>query len=341
MPYLPQSTRKNYSLTNEQKQDARDAIRALEGHHMTLLECVKSFLALGGKSTRPTDSIPIEDATDAFLRKCLIRKLRPTSISFYRQFLSNFCDQFPNAHLDEVTRESLMSWLSPMSPASASARVRSIRALYNHGRHQLPPWCSTNPAENLPLSVPMRDRKIEFLTVAQAERIMLQSPREYTAALALMLFAGIRPEEIRGTDKPALTWQNIDLRERSITIPANVSKTRTARVIQNGCPRNLWKWINASPHKTGDVSPIHYATLRTIAQRAACLHGEQWPHDATRHSFATYYVAAFGDIAAAVEITGHGESLSTFKRHYHGAAKKEDALKYFAISPETPKSKSR
>lgn len=79
----------------------------------------------------------------------------------------------------------------------------------------------------------------EIYTPAQAAKIMHKAEAKQPALvpyLALCFFAGMRPEEAQRLD-----WDAIDFELSEIHIKADVSKTRTARIIT--IPENLLVWL--------------------------------------------------------------------------------------------------
>jgi integrase len=328
--------RKNFRLTEEDRYAFRVASAALGDTGISLEEAVRGFLALGGKGVRGGPPVTVEKGVDDFMRAALRRGLREKTVQFYRQNLDGFVAEFGEKFLDAVRREDLLKWLRGFSVSSGLAHKRAVSALYGFGLSQIPAWATANPALKLPLAPVLKDRKIDFLSPGQAAAIMRQSPVRCRPALALMLFAGVRPEEIRGVGKPALSWECVDFKAREITIPADVAKTRTCRMLQNGLPENLWAWLAACPvgERKGEISPVRVGALRDFARAAACPRGGKWPHDAMRHSFASYHVAAGGNVGSTAEILGHGGNLEMLMRHYKGAARREDAAAYFEIFPE-------
>lgn len=79
----------------------------------------------------------------------------------------------------------------------------------------------------------------EIYTPAQAAKIMHKAEEKQSSLvpyLALCFFAGMRPEEAQRLD-----WDAIDFELSEIHIKADVSKTRTARIVQ--MPENLRSWL--------------------------------------------------------------------------------------------------
>ena len=169
----------------------------------------------------------------------------------------------------------------------------------------------------------------EIYTPAQVATIMHKAESAAPAMVAywaLCFFAGIRPIEAQRLD-----WDAIDFELSEIHIKADVSKTRTARIIT--IPENLLVWLvkyrskgKVYPHSDGILS-----RARTDVYKKAELTPIQ---DGARHSFATYYYALKG-LDATLDQLGH-RTPAMLHKHYKGLAKNREkqAQKYFAIAPK-------
>lgn len=135
-------------------------------------------------------------------------------------------------------------------------------------------------------------------------------------AVALLLFAGIRPEGELGR----LDWS--DVGDDHITIHPEASKTGTDRHIPIK-PR-LARLLKARP-ESGPVTPPNWARRIQAIRKAAGIAGKQ---DITRHTFASHYLAAFGEDAAKSAM-GHTEGSRTLFRHYRRAVIDAAGAKYF------------
>ncbi|MEY4939589.1 MAG: hypothetical protein RIQ93_1324 [Verrucomicrobiota bacterium] len=58
---------------------------------------------------------------------------------------------------------------------------------------------------------------------------------------------------------------------------------------------------------------------------------EEWPHNALRHSFASYRMAIVTNAAQVAEECGH--SVQVMKTHYRDLVTKKDAEAWFAVMP--------
>jgi integrase len=176
------------------------------------------------------------------------------------------------------------------------------------------------------------------VTIAPPERVadfLYNVPAKYQAGFALQFFAGLRPEEMvpKDTDKKRLCWDAIDFQARTIWVSAEVSKTRTPRLIHN-CFANLWGWLEAVPkaERTGPVLALNFRNFkrlrRAIANKANC--PNPWPRDWPRHSFATYSFHLFG-LETTINNTGHMNEPSTFFSHYKGSTVEAQAQAFSEI----------
>ena len=267
---------------------------------------------------------PVESARLAFLGDRERHGVRDATLRGYTQFTDLFARAFPGTRWQSLTPEEFDAWLRGRyaSPVSAATAARHIGAMLN--------WADKPPVRALDnpelaafrFKKPLSDTAVEFLTVEESGALLAAAGSEALPPIALGLFAGIRPEEVARMD-----WSMIDWDERRIRIPAQASKTRAARNIE-GVPDALWRHL--APWRGKSDGPIHPSPRKPIesARRAAKL--TRWPHDALRHTFATYYCALVGNPGIVAHALGHS-NLGMLTRHYNGVAKKSAAEKFFAL----------
>ena len=137
--------------------------------------------------------------------------------------------------------------------------------------------------------------------------------------LALLYFAGIRPDELKrmaGRER-----ELVNLKTRTITIPANVSKTRHERQI--AISDNLAAWLAAFP---GHLIPKNFEALNKKVRK----HFEL-THDEARHSFISYHVALHRSIGDAALQAGNSEAI--VKRHYLNTHTQDEGSAFFRTVP--------
>lgn len=109
---------------------------------------------------------------------------------------------------------------------------------------------------------------------------------------AMLYFSGIRPEELKRM--AARQSSLVNLKTSTISVPADVSKTRHERQVTISA--NLLEWLIAFP---GSMLPTNYDRLAKMVRK----HFEL-SHDEPRRSFISYHVALHRSIGdAALQAT--------------------------------------
>ncbi len=143
--------------------------------------------------------------------------------------------------------------------------------------------------------------------------------RAEVRAVALLLFAGIRPDEPKG-ELGRLQWE--DVGADYITVHPEVSKTKTDRLVPI-TPR-LARLLRGHPAE-GTVVPANWTRRIKVIRKAAGIARFQ---DTARHTFGSHYTVEYG-VEAAKRAMGHTPNSQTIFRHYLRAIKPEAAKKYF------------
>ncbi len=160
---------------------------------------------------------------------------------------------------------------------------------------------------------------------------------------AYLYFAGIRPDELKriaGIRKDVLDKRKgltpeeikrlssregdlVNIKTRTITIPANVSKTRHERQIK--ISDNLARWLAATEGKP--IIPANFDRLAKLVRNHFKLE-----HDEPRHSFISYHVAAYRSVGDAALQAGNSESI--VKRHYLNTHSRDEGEEFWRIVPD-------
>ncbi len=185
---------------------------------------------------------------------------------------------------------------SPSTVKARRARVVAVVAAKGKGERSGPP---------------------EIMTVRECAamvRACRSAPERW--AVALLLFAGVRPDGELGR----LDWS--DVGRDHITIHPETSKTGTDRHIPIK-PR-LARLLRGRPADGPVIPPNWQRRIKTIRKDAG-ISGKQ---DITRHTFASHYLAAFGE-SATPHAMGHTEGSTTLFRHYLRAVLDHAGQRYF------------
>lgn len=279
---------------------------------------------------------------DRFIRSRRAKNLRPLTLRWYWSRLTALPLPLPFADLSPDYVRARLDRLE-LSPPTRRNYARAWVALWTWARRS--DIAAQDVAPALYREPALRDSAgAALLSVADAARAMRNLAPEYRPAAAMLLFTGLRPQELRGIGKPPLTYAAVNQADRIVRVPADIAKTRKWRVLE-GLPGTLWDWLPQSPDPAQPISPVSSARLIDLIQLAAGFIRQgsgrgakrerlrAWPHDGTRHGFATYALALTSDAARVALWLGHEGNTTMLHRHYRGLATKADAERYFAIRP--------
>ena len=223
---------------------------------------------------------------------------------------------------DDVARipRWVPSWFM-LSRCSAIDRTEMERALTedrNLSRSTIDARCRYLSAV---LGFRERHRKSSEITIMKADQVaaMLEAceSKQETMAVALLIFAGIRPD-VESGEITRLDWA--DVGQAEIYLSREVSKVGDRHVPIT--PR-LRRLLKGHP-KAGTVIPANWQRVWPRLRKAAGVSVQ----DITRHTFASHYLAAFGEDAAK-QAMGHTKGSDTIFRHYRRAVTEADGKKFF------------
>ena len=155
---------------------------------------------------------------------------------------------------------------------------------------------------------------------------------DFIPSLALMIFAGIRPE----IETLKLTWEEIDLEEGFVDVCMDTAKKDRRRHIEIESVLREWlEWYIARNGKqTGRVCP--WSSYRSINRnRDLILAAAKVEHhaDVYRHSFASYHLCHIRDLWRLVKEMGHQGDPQVLNNHYIRMVKKKQAALFWQLTP--------
>lgn len=324
-------------LTDEQHSEALQAFDTLAGTY-TLAEAVGFFL----KHHRPPEfTIRLLDAKALYLDEKERDGLRPRTLQGIGWTLKLFATATDNPYMHEVTQQQVESFLRGLR--AKNGKDKATRRSWEIHRGALQgffAWSNTpDTATNRPFAFSNPAAGVRKFTARQVReeqdaKPITTSPEETRRILSVLMrwrkgvlvrpyaflyFAGIRPAELlrmAGRER-----ELVNLKTRTITIPANVSKTRHERQI--AITDNLAAWLNAYP---GEIIPTNFEALNKKARKHFSL-----SHDEQRHSFISYHVALHRSIGDASLQAGNSEAI--VKRHYLNTHTREEGDEFFRTIP--------
>jgi integrase len=246
-----------------------------------------------------------------------------------RSRLTQFSDSFDGKPVSEITSTQIDEWLRSRSGKETGKRLapvtrnnfrRVLIVAFNFARER--GYCIGNPAEKT-ARAKIVEGTIGILNVDQTARLLESASAELVPYIAIGAFAGLRRAELERLD-----WREVDLQGGLIEVTAKKAKSARRRFVR--IQPNLAKWLHPYAQLSGNVAPPKYRELLDAAREAAGI--ERWPHNALRHSFASYHLARFNDAAALALELGHTNSNLVFQ-HYRQLVKPKQAEWYWKITP--------
>ncbi len=326
------------TLTQEQHDRAADAFTRL-GTTYTLPEVVEFFL----KHHRPPEfTIRAKAAFDLYIDDKERDGVRNRTLVAIKSVLNQFITETNDPWIHEVTPSSVESYLRGLRAKNKTDKA--TLKTWNNYRNDLNgffSWCATpdagtnrpftfeNPVEGVRKFSARQVRegqKAKPVTTSTQDVIRIFSTLMrwrggvMTRYFAYLYFAGIRPDELKRMS--AREAELVNLKTRTINIPANISKTRHERSVS--ISDNLAAWLAVSP---APIVPPNFDRFAKLTRKHFNL-----SHDEARHSFISYHVAAHRSIGDAALQAGNSESI--VKRHYLSTHTREQGDEFYRIVPD-------
>ena len=289
-------------------------------HGFDLTAAVEHYAAHVATTAR---SLPVGRAVEEFLAIRGAEGKSARHLKDLRLRLGAFARAHGGRLAAAITTRDIDSWLTglPVGPQSRSHYRAAVHNFFAFCAAR--GFCAANPvAAAVKPKVP--SAPIGILTPAQTEALLAACPPAIIPAVSIALFAGLRDAEIARLD-----WRHVDLGRRFVEVTTTAAKTAQRRLVS--VADNLHAWLEPHQQATGPVRPGNaYHRLFAVARADAGI--APWPHNAMRHSFASYLLAKHQDAARTALQLGHARSDLLF-RHYRELVQAEDAEAFWCISP--------
>ena len=292
------------------------------------------------KHHHAAQEITIADAVDTIYEMKRSTNKRSRSSEQFRYTLENLSRSTEKKMLHEVAREDVERWLFGNGWAPETIRTKLIDVQTFFRAALVRGWVTMNPTDGIE-RIERDDKPPGILTVEQASALMqstggLHAP--FCGFLALALFCGIRPEEIEKMEA-----KDVNIDRGFAEVRAEVSKTRQRRLVD--LSENAKAWLR----KGLVLPPVNYRGRLNNSRKAIGFEGYRkervdgaevwikvpglkWPHDAMRHSFASYHLAMHGSADRTATQMGHRSTEMLF-RHYRELVTKSEAERFWSIFP--------
>jgi integrase len=268
-------------------------------------------------------ALPLQSLAAQCLRAKEAKGCRPRSLRKFRTTIDRFLIGRRDLPASDIAAADVHEFLTCNGWRAATARsfLIDLRTLFAWGvRNRL---CRENPALAVELPRP-EDAPPGILTPAQSAALMLrcqESEPTLLATLTLCLFAGVRPEEAC-----RLAWENIG--PDYVNVQGHKAKTRKRRLVT--ITPQLRAWLDTARAVESELPVANYPNKFNHVRRLAGLF-KNWPHDAMRHSFASYHLAKHRNENHTAQEMGNSPQM--IYGHYRELVRPADADAFFAILP--------
>ena len=249
--------------------------------------------------------------------------------------LNRFADAF-QMNISGVSGTMIQKWLDAMK-GSGRTKVNYLRVISSLFRFSI--RRKYLPKDALDEIAAVQQAKedsgeIEIFTPGEMQEILSAARPEMVPWLAIAAFAGLRTAEVQRLD-----WSEVNLAQRHIEIKASKAKTAARRLIP--ITDNLAAWLAPYVQPFGKLTDYtswwnQFGKLADEVSRQRKERGQpcqfDWKHNALRHSFISYRVAAIQNVAqVALEA---GNSPQMIFSNYRQLVTEAEAAKWFAIKPD-------
>ncbi len=314
-----------FALPAGLRAEALVCVQRLKPLNATLTQAVEFFIR---HVPRPESAKNIEELNEEFLKSRRAMNCRPRTIVQYESYLRVIGTEFGKVDVARILRQDIEDWLeeSDWSPRTRKNYLVTLTTILNFALRK--GYRPDNPAASVDRPI-LDDRPIGILAVEQVTALLRaakESDPEMLPALAIGLFAGLRRSEIF-----ALDWSEIDHEHRTIEVKGIKAKTRQRRLVS--LADNLIQWLNPHRRTRGPISPernidVFSERLRRLVKQAEITH---WPHNATRHSFGSYFLCRTKD--ENLTASEMGNSPEVIIKHYRALVRDAEVTRYWRIVP--------
>lgn len=234
-----------------------------------------------------------------------------------------FLAEFGGKPLADVTAAALEAWLDKVGGSAGNRNFlkRTISPAFSWAKRR--DMLTESPFGKMEKVKVVRKGGVDVFTPDEARNLMGLLPPDCVAAYALLLFAGIRPDELK-----KLRWG--DVREDFVHITPAIAKTAQVRNVS--IEPNLRAWLDSTGEHAPDehVCPANWSRKTREIRKAA---GITERRDTARHSYASYWLVKHKDEHALKMNMGHSRNSDTLFVHYRAAVTPAQAAEYWGIMP--------
>ena len=284
-------------------------VRASEATARRALNRSRKIIALGVEALKQRErTVTFEKAVEVALEARRDRRTR--TVYDFRYFTRRFmkrCKGLATRRVRSITPQECAGYIEQAFDTPRQRQKARLILSGVFGTAVKRGWCDANPVAKVEAPRVM-EQQVPILTPQEIEQITTSAETyrggSCAAAVGMMLYAGIRPNEVA-----RLSWAQVDLQERAIYILPRHSKTGGARRVTVHKP--LLRILRAHKREDGElICPANWLHHWRELRRAAGWDSpaRRWPQDALRHTFASYHLSHFRSYAELQLEIGHRDA---------------------------------
>ena len=327
-------------LSPADEQQAASAFKLLRDNRCTtqLVVIVAEHLE---QQRQKSTSRPLGEAWDAYLKRtdAILSDVHRRSLIALKKRLTSLHKKL----VCDISAADIEDCLATASSTYRNAMLARIRSVFNWCKKGPRKWLQSNPAEDCEFAAVDSKKEVRIYTPAEIRKILQAATKKHpdlVPAIALMTFAGVRPDHLDG-EIVKLEWSHIlynDRRHERIELPGGITKTGKQRSVK--IRPSLLSWIHWHVQRVGIndklVCPVKGQALRKkmreVFEEAKVIRIQ----DGFRHSFASYLAPIEGMDIVEAEL-GHQGGREVLNRHYRTDVRKVIAKQFWAIRAVTLK----
>jgi integrase len=313
------------ALPEKERVMAAECIDLLSPYGKTLYDAVhfyRSYL------DRQSSSISVAELSDRvtveFQRRLEHREISQRHFTTMKETLKKFRSRFGATPVKLLEGLDVKSWL-----ASETLAVKTRNRHLGYIKNILGIAQEWNLLDQDPFAKVStfydphaKTAKVSILTPEQLAAFLKVVEPDFIPFFTLNAFTGLRRAEIIRLD-----WSEVKLDRSLIDLPFSKSKNGKRKLTE--LPDSLVRWLR--PHEENEGSVMPRKKLQDAFEKAAKDSNlVPWRQNALRHSFCSYSVASNGFEWTAAQAD---HTLRILRERYWEVVTKEDAAKYWAISP--------
>ncbi len=341
-------------LSKELKLEAIAVSKLLEPTGKSITEAVQYFL-------KETDLLKRSSMTVKEVAQLFIKKLEATGQGYaYRHgfagFLNRFCEDFGETKIALLKENQIERWLyskrdeRKQSPVTFNNNRNNVLIFLNFAVTKK--YITENPAKDIEKIATRKrgqERPDRLLTPEDMRLIIANAPERLKTAIVLMGLCGIRLAEVT-----RLKWSNIMLRDNTISITEQISKTKSSRSVpltdlvckylatveEKDLRKYIYEPKNPEEVRSDDPEREDFnreqklkQELRTYKLRLKGL--VNWKANSPRVSAISYTLENIGNAFETANQMGNSPGI--IGSNYKNLTNKRQAAKWFAIDPTDPK----